>query len=156
MIVVPTLHIVLHQPEIPQNTGNIGRTCVAVDAKLWLVRPLGFQVNDRQVRRACLDYWEYLDVEVVDAMDELPGRIPDWRPWYFSKSATQLYSDVAYQPGDTLVFGSETMGLPRTYLEQNPTRSVRIPINAKVRSLNLSNAVAVAAYEAIRQWRAGR
>ena len=156
MIVIPSLHIVLHQPEIPQNAGNIGRTCVAVDAKLWLVRPLGFQISDRQVRRACLDYWQYLSWEVVDSWEEMPERIPDWRPWYFSKSATQLYSDVDYQPGDALVFGSETTGLPRMYLEQNPTRSVRIPINSRVRSLNLANAVAVAAYEAIRQWRVGR
>lgn len=152
MNVSPTLHIVLHQPEIPQNTGNISRTCVAIAAKLWLVRPLGFELTDKQLRRAGLDYWKHLDWEVVDQWETLQARIPEFRPWLFSKSAPQLFTSVCYEPGDALVFGSETTGLPRSLLAAAPARTVRIPIGPNVRSLNLSNAVAVAAYEALRQW----
>ncbi len=150
--IFPRLNIVLHQPEIPQNTGNIGRTCVALHAKLWLVRPLGFSMDAKHVRRAGLDYWEHLEWEAVDDWDDLPRKIPDFHPWLFAKSAPMLYTDVQYQPGDTLVFGAETRGLPRSLIDRYPDRAVRIPIGPRVRSLNLSNAVAVAAYEAIRQW----
>jgi tRNA (cytidine/uridine-2'-O-)-methyltransferase len=143
---------VLHQPEIPQNTGNISRTCVAIGAKLWLVRPLGFELTAKQLRRAGLDYWKHLDWAVVDRWEALPERIESFRPWFFTKSACQIYSRVRYEPGDALVFGSETTGLPRRLLEAVPTRNVRIPIGPHVRSLNLSNAVAIAAYEALRQW----
>jgi tRNA (cytidine/uridine-2'-O-)-methyltransferase len=149
----PTLHIVLHRPEIPQNTGNIGRTCVAIHAKLWLVRPLGFQMDQKQVRRAGLDYWPHLEWEVVDRWEDVAARIADFRPWFFSKSARRRYTDVQYARGDALVFGAETTGLPRSLLEAYPDRVVRIPIGPQVRSLNLSNAVAVAAYEALRQRR---
>ncbi len=145
----------LHQPEIPQNTGNISRTCVAIGAKLWLVRPLGFQLGEKQLRRAGLDYWQHLQWEVVDDWESLLARIPDFRPWFFSKSARRVYTHVRYEPGDALVFGSETVGLPRSLLDPGAARSVRIPIRPHVRSLNLSNAVAVAAYEALRQWDAG-
>jgi tRNA (cytidine/uridine-2'-O-)-methyltransferase len=143
---------VLHQPEIPQNTGNISRTCVAIGAKLWLVRPLGFELTEKQLRRAGLDYWKHLQWEAVDHWEELRERIADFRPWFFSKSVRRIYTHVRYEPGDALVFGSETSGLPRGMLEAAPTRSVRIPIGPHVRSLNLSNAVAIAAYEALRQW----
>ena len=142
----------LHQPEIPQNTGNISRTCVAIGAKLWLVRPLGFELTEKQLRRAGLDYWQYLDWEVVDRWDVLPEKISNFRPWFFSKSARQVYTRVRYEPGEALVFGSETTGLPHSLLEVAPMRTVRIPIGPHVRSLNLSNAVAIAAYEALRQW----
>jgi tRNA (cytidine/uridine-2'-O-)-methyltransferase len=143
---------VLYQPEIPQNTGNIGRTCVAVGAKLWLVRPLGFRLDAKHLRRAGLDYWQHLDWEVVDRWEDVTRRIPDERMWLFSKTAATLYCDVVYQPGDVLVFGPETTGLPRTLLSQYPDRLLRIPIRPQARSLNLSNAVAVAAYEPLRQW----
>jgi tRNA (cytidine/uridine-2'-O-)-methyltransferase len=143
---------VLHQPEIPQNTGNIGRTCVAIGAKLWLVKPLGFELSEKQVRRAGLDYWKDLQWEVVDHWDALPPKIPDFHPWFFSKSATQVYTTVTYRRGDALVFGSETAGLPPSLLNRQPDRSVRIPISSRVRSLNLANSVAIAAYEALRQW----
>jgi tRNA (cytidine/uridine-2'-O-)-methyltransferase len=149
------LHIVLHQPEIPQNTGNISRTCVAIGAKLWLVRPLGFQLDAKHLRRAGLDYWRHLDWEVVDRWEDLPARWQDFRPWLFSKTASRLYTDVSYQSGDALVFGAETSGLPADLLARHPERCLRIPISPRVRSLNLSNAVAVAAYEAIRQWGPG-
>ncbi len=152
MTTFPRLNIVLHQPEIPQNTGNIGRTCVALNAKLWLVRPLGFHMDAKHVRRAGLDYWEHLEWEVVDDWDELLRRIPDFRPWMFTKRASTLYTHVPYLPDDCLVFGAETRGLPDLLIDRYPGRAVRIPIGPGVRSLNLSNAAAVAAYEAIRQW----
>lgn len=150
----PLLHVVLHQPEIPYNTGSVGRTCVAVGAKLWLVRPLGFRVDDYYLRRAGLDYWEHLEWQVVDHWDELRAALPERRFWYFTKKATRPYTEVAFQPADVLVFGSESAGLPDTILATHADAQLRIPTRAEVRSLNLSNAVAVAAYEALRQWAA--
>jgi tRNA (cytidine/uridine-2'-O-)-methyltransferase len=149
----PRLHVVLYQPEIPPNTGAVGRTCVAVGAKLWLVRPLGFRVDTKTLRRAGLDYWQHLEWEAVDGWESLIERLPQQRFWYFTKTAAASYLDVAYESGDVLVFGSETQGLPASILEQNRMRALRIPIRPQVRSLNLSNSVAVAAYEALRQWR---
>jgi tRNA (cytidine/uridine-2'-O-)-methyltransferase len=145
------LHIVLHQPEIPYNTGSVGRTCVALGAKLWLVRPLGFQVDDRHLRRAGLDYWQYLDWEVVDDWAAFAQRMPGRRPWFFTKRATQPFTNVAFTPGDALVFGSESRGLPPSLVDGNADRCLRIPIAAEARSLNLSVSVAVAAFEAMRQ-----
>jgi tRNA (cytidine/uridine-2'-O-)-methyltransferase len=144
-------HIVLHEPEIHANAGNVGRTCVALGAKLWLVRPLGFRLDDHHLRRAGLDYWEHLDWEVVDNWEALIGRLPPRRPWFFSKTAERLYTEAAYQPGDILVFGSETRGLPPSLLAANADRSLRIPIRPAVRSLNLAVSVGIAAYEALRQ-----
>ncbi len=151
MSYTPLLHIVLFQPEIPHNTGAIGRTCVAIEAKLWLVRPLGFRMDEKTLRRAGLDYWQHLDWETVDDWNEMTQRLPDAPIWFFSKSATTPYTDVQYAEGDALVFGSETQGLPQSLLDQDRQRALRIPIHSPVRSLNLSNAVAVAAYEALRQ-----
>jgi len=145
----PRLHIVLYQPEIPFNTGSVGRTCVAIGAKLWLVRPLGFRVDDYHLRRAGLDYWQHLEWEVVDDWDSLLERLPAERHWYFSKKAERSYAEVQFGEGDVMVFGSETQGLPASLLQQ--TCCLRIPTRDEVRSLNLSNAVAVAAYEALRQ-----
>ena len=150
----PLLHVVLHQPEIPHNAGAVGRTCVATGGKLWLVRPLGFRVDDYYLRRAGLDYWEHLEWEVVDDWAALVERLGPREPYFFSKSATRSYLDVAFQPGDVLVFGSESSGLPPSLTEACPTRVLRIPIRPQVRSLNLSNAAAVAVYEAHRQWAA--
>jgi tRNA (cytidine/uridine-2'-O-)-methyltransferase len=147
----PRLHIVLYQPEIPHNTGAVGRTCVAVGAKLWLVRPLGFRLDDYYLRRAGLDYWEHLVWEVVDDWPSLSRRLPG-EPWLFTKSGDRSYAGVNYEPGNTFVFGSESSGLPSWLLEAHRHRQLRIPIRPEVRSLNLSNAVAVAAYEALRQW----
>jgi tRNA (cytidine/uridine-2'-O-)-methyltransferase len=148
----PQLHVVLYQPEIPYNTGSVGRTCVAVGAKLWLVRPLGFRLDDYYLRRAGLDYWEHLSWQVVDNWQTLLTEVGARRIWLFTKKASQLYYDAAYQPGDVLVFGSESSGLPDALLSQHPQAQLRIPTHSAVRSLNLSNAVAVAAYEALRQW----
>ena len=145
----------LFEPEIPQNAGNIGRTCVAIGAKLWLVRPLGFRMDEKNLRRAGLDYWQHLQYEVVDDWQSLRNRLPAPEPWYFSKTATTNYTDASYSPGDVLVFGSETQGLPKSMRDANPERSLRIPIRPQVRSLNVAASVAVAAYEALRQIETG-
>jgi tRNA (cytidine/uridine-2'-O-)-methyltransferase len=146
------LHIVLYQPEIPENTGNIGRTCVALGAKLWLVRPLGFRLDDRHLRRAGLDYWQHLQWEAVDSWAVLRDRLPDCCPWFFSKRATRCYTDAVFASDEVLVFGSESQGLPPSLLEGHRERCLRIPMAAEARSLNLAVSVAVAAYEAHRQF----
>jgi tRNA (cytidine/uridine-2'-O-)-methyltransferase len=146
------LNIVLHQPEIPYNTGSVGRTCVAVGAKLWLVRPLGFRVDDYYLRRAGLDYWQHLAWDVVDDWGQLVERLPQHRHWYFSKKAERAYTSVQFAPGDALVFGCESRGLPEELLADHASQCLRIPTRPEVRSLNLSNSVAVAAYEVVRQW----
>jgi tRNA (cytidine/uridine-2'-O-)-methyltransferase len=146
---------VLHEPEIPPNAGNVGRTCVAIAAKMWLVRPLGFQIDDYYLRRAGLDYWDELEWEVADSWDHLLGRLTESAAggmWLFSARATQSYTSVAYQPGDVLVFGKESAGLPATITGSHPDRLLTIPSRPQVRSLNLSNCAAIVAYEAIRQW----
>jgi tRNA (cytidine/uridine-2'-O-)-methyltransferase len=147
----PVFHVVLHQPEIPYNTGSVGRTCVAVGAKLWLVRPLGFQISDYHLRRAGMDYWQRLEWEVVDDWDTLLANLGHTRTWYFTKSAKKAYTEIRYAHGDVIAFGCESQGLPMSLLQQDPSACVRIPIRSAVRSLNLSNSVAVAAYEVVRQ-----
>ena len=147
----PLLHIVLVQPEIPQNTGNVGRTCVAIGAKLWLVRPLGFRLDAKHLRRAGLDYWEHLEWEVVDDWAMFVARLPHRPRWYLTKTATTVYTSARFQAGDALVFGRETQGLPPTLLADQPDRCLRISTRPQVRSLNLSCAVGVVAYEAVRQ-----
>ena len=145
------LNIVLHQPEIPDNTGAVGRTCVALGVKLWLVRPLGFQMDDRHLRRAGLDYWPHLDWEAVDDWSALAARLSNRSFWFFTKHASLHYTQAAFALGDVLVFGSESQGLPRALLDEHPDRCLRIPIAAEARSLNLSVSVAVASFEARRQ-----
>jgi tRNA (cytidine/uridine-2'-O-)-methyltransferase len=145
------LHIVLYEPEIAGNTGNVGRTCVALSAKLWLVRPLGYQIEDRHLRRAGMDYWKHLDWEAVENWGELARRLDKHQFWFFTKTARRSYADVAYSAGDVLVFGSESRGLPPSLIEEQSDCCLRIPIHENARSLNLSVAVAVAAYEARRQ-----
>ena len=145
------LHIVLFEPEIHYNAGNVGRTCVALEAKLWLVRPLGFRLDDRHLHRAGLDYWEHLDWEVADDWAALVQRLPDRSLWFFTKTANKLYTETQFSPDDVLVFGSETRGLPPAILADNQDRCLRIPIHQHVRSLNLAVSVGVAAYEAMRQ-----
>ena len=147
----PFLNIVLFQPEIPGNTGAVGRTAVALGAKLWLVRPLGFQIDEKTVRRAGLDYWQHLDLEVADHWDDLLERLPETRMWFFSRFATQGFADVEYQPEDTLVFGSETSGLPEKLMKANQDHLVRVPTTDKVRSLNLATTVGIASFEVLRQ-----
>jgi tRNA (cytidine/uridine-2'-O-)-methyltransferase len=156
MLYEPVLHVVLHEPAIPPNTGNIGRTCVAAAAKLWLVKPLGFDVSVKARRRAGLDYWEYLEWEVVESWDELADRLAAplqaGRAWFFTKKAARSYTQIAYRPGDVLVFGSETTGLPDHILSEYATNTVRIPMREQVRSLNLAVAAGIAVYEALRQF----
>ena len=147
----PRLHIVLVEPEIPHNTGSVGRTCVAAGCKLWLVRPLGFRLDDYYLRRAGLDYWQHLEWEAVDDWAALVGRLPDRPPWFFSKTATASYLDAHFAIGDVLVFGSESQGLPPTLMDQHRSRLLRIPIRPQARSLNLSNAVGIVTFEALRQ-----
>lgn len=148
----PWLHVVLYQPEIPHNTGSVGRTCVATGVKLWLVRPLGFRIDDYYLRRAGLDYWKHLEWEAVDDWQALQQKLAPRRMWLFTKKATRLYADVKFEPQDVLVFGCETQGLPDTLLSECPAeQQLRIPTRSEVRSLNLSNAVAVSVYEALRQ-----
>lgn len=152
----PLLNIVLYQPEIPGNTGAVGRTCVALDAKLWLVRPLGFRVDEKTLRRAGLDYWQHLDWEVADHWDDLLARlqpVPE-RSWFFTRFAARSYTSVSFQIGDTFVYGSETVGLPAAITGAVPLdQLLRIPTTEKVRSLNLATTVGISAFEAARQLR---
>lgn len=148
----PSLHIVLHEPEIPQNTGNIGRTCVAIRAKLWLIRPLGYKLDDRYLKRAGMDYWQHLDWEAVDSWAEVRQRLPQANIWYLTKTASRLVWDAQFQTGDILLFGSESRGLPSSILEETPAHKLKLPMDERVRSLNLASTVNTVAYEAIRQF----
>jgi tRNA (cytidine/uridine-2'-O-)-methyltransferase len=145
------MHIVLVEPEIPANTGNISRTCSCTGISLHLVRPLGFSVDDKQLKRAGLDYWHLLDLHYYDSFDELLAKNPNGRFFYATTKAEKSYTDFAYKPDDFFVFGKETKGLPDELIEQNMETAIRIPIQQDARSLNLSNAVAVVVFEALRQ-----
>lgn len=147
----PLFHVVLHQPRIPHNTGSVGRTCVAVGAKLWLVRPLGFHIDDYYLRRSGLDYWPKLLWEIVDDWPQAETRLGAARTWLFTKNGRHAYTDIAFERGDGLVFGDEARGLPEKLLAERSDQTVRIPIRDDVRSLNLSNAVAIVLYEGLRQ-----
>lgn len=150
--VSPLLHVVLYQPDIPQNTGNIGRTCVAVGAKLWLVRPLGFFLDAKHLRRAGMDYWPLLNWEAVDSWAELQARLPGHRFWFVEDYGSQLIWEAQFSPGDVFVLGSESRGLPVSLLEQQPTQVVKLPMLSTVRSLNLASTANTVVYEAIRQF----
>ena len=149
---MPLLNIVLHQPEIPQNTGNIGRTCVAIGARLWMIRPLGFQLSDRYLKRAGMDYWQHLDWEVVDSWNDVRTRLPESDAWYLTKTASRNVWDADFQSGDILLFGSESRGLPASILAEHPTQHLALPMRDQVRSLNLASTVNTVAYEAVRQF----
>ena len=144
-------HIVLVEPEIPQNTGNIARTCAVTGARLHLVRPLGFSLDDRQLKRAGLDYWDELNVCYYDSFVEVEQANPDARFFLLSTHATKSYADAQYRDGDFLVFGKETAGLGPALLARRSEDAVRIPMREGLRSLNLSNSVALVLYEALRQ-----
>jgi tRNA (cytidine/uridine-2'-O-)-methyltransferase len=146
------LNIVLVEPEIPQNTGNISRTCAATNSSLFLVRPLGFEITDKHLKRAGLDYWQYLDLHYLDSIDELFEKYYNGNNFYFmSTKGAKRYSDVKFKDGDFLIFGKESHGLPEPLLKKHYEETLRIPMLDKIRSLNLSNSVALSLYEALRQ-----
>ena len=144
-------NIVLVEPEIPQNTGNIVRTCAATGCKLHLVRPLGFEVSDKYLKRAGLDYWKDAEIFYYDGFDEVVAKFPEASFYFFTTKARKNYSSVEFKEGDFLVFGKETRGLPEELLKAHKDNCVRIPMLNDTRSLNLSNSVAIAVYEGLRQ-----
>ena len=146
------LNIVLIEPEIPQNTGNIARTCAATGAKLHLVEPMGFKVDDKKLKRAGLDYWHLLDITYYASTEDFFEKHPNGNFYYFSTKAKQKHTDVAYPDSVFLIFGKETAGLPEKLLHDNPDTTVRIPMISDARSLNLSNAAAIGVFEVLRQW----
>lgn len=145
------INIVLLEPEIPQNTGNIARTCAATGASLHLIRPLGFEIDDRKLKRAGLDYWNELDITYYDSLDDFYSRHRNACIYYFSTKAPRAYTEIEYGEEVYLMFGKETRGLPEDLLFENKDKCVRIPMRDKLRSLNLSNSVAIAVYEVLRQ-----
>lgn len=146
-----SINIVMVEPEIPQNTGNVARTCAATGAKLHLVGPMGFTIDDKKLKRAGLDYWHFLDITYYDSLEEFfkKNKGPFF---YFTTKGRKTHSQQTYPDGSYLVFGKETKGLPEELLIKNPDNCVRIPMAGEIRSLNLSNSVAIAVYEVLRQW----
>lgn len=145
------MNIVLFQPEIPANTGNIGRTCVATDTKLHLIEPLGFRLNEKEIKRAGMDYWEHLDVTRYVNFEEFLEKNPNAKIWMATTKAKHVYTDVSYGPDDFIMFGKESAGIPEEILVEHEETCIRIPMLEKIRSLNLSNSVAIVLYEALRQ-----
>lgn len=145
------LNIVLYEPEIPANTGNIGRTCVATGTRLHLIEPLGFRLDEKSIRRAGMDYWKDLDVTTYVNWKEFCGKNPGAKLYYATTKGRKVYSDAAYEPDCYLVFGRESAGIPEEILKENPDTCIRIPMLGETRSLNLSNSVAIVLYEALRQ-----
>lgn len=145
------MNIVLHQPEIALNTGNIGRTCVATGTPLHLIEPLGFRLDEKQIRRAGLDYWEHLNLTTYINYTDFLSRNPDAVIWFATTKAEQNYTEVSYGPDDFIMFGKESAGIPEEILVENRARCIRIPMLSKIRSLNLANSVAIVLYEALRQ-----
>lgn len=145
------MNIVLHQPEIPANTGNIGRTCVATGTSLHLIEPLGFRLNEKEIKRAGMDYWEHLDVTRYMNFAEFKERHPDAKIWMATTKAKRIYTEAAFGPDDFIMFGRESAGIPEEMLVEHEENCIRIPMLSDIRSLNLSNSVAIVLYEALRQ-----
>lgn len=145
------LNIVLCEPQIPQNTGNIARTCAATGAALHIIKPMGFQIDDKKLKRAGLDYWRFLDLTYYDNLADFFART-NRECFYYTTKAQNCYSDVRYPDDCFIMFGREDRGLPEELLHENPSRCVRVPMQGEIRSLNLSNTVAIGVYEALRQW----
>lgn len=145
------LNIVLYEPEIPANTGNIGRSCVATNTRLHLIEPLGFSLEEKQLKRAGMDYWKDLDVTTYVNWEDFCQKNPDAKIYYATTKAHHVYSDVAYEPDCYIMFGKESAGIPEEILKDHPDTCVRIPMVGETRSLNLSNSVAIVLYEALRQ-----
>lgn len=146
------INIVMVEPEIPQNTGNVARTCAATGARLHLVGPMGFKIDDKKLKRAGLDYWHFLDITHYESLDEFFEKNKDGKFFYFTTKARHSHSDISYPDNCYLLFGKETKGLPEELLLKNPENCVRIPMAGEIRSLNLSNSVAIGVYEVLRQW----
>ena len=145
------LNIVLFEPEIPQNTGNIGRTCVATNTRLHLIEPLGFRLNDKTLKRAGMDYWADLDVTRYDDFDDFMSKNPNAKIYMATTKAPNVYTEVNYEPDCYIMFGKESAGIPEEILVHHKENSIRIPMVGEIRSLNLSNSVAIVLYEALRQ-----
>ena len=145
------MNIVLHEPEIPANTGNIGRTCVATGTSLHLIKPLGFDISDKAVRRAGMDYWKDLEIYVYEDFGDFVSKNPDARIYMATTKAKKAYTEVVYTENDFIMFGKESAGIPEEILVKYEDTSVRIPMIGEIRSLNLSNSVAIMLYEALRQ-----
>jgi tRNA (cytidine/uridine-2'-O-)-methyltransferase len=146
------LNIVLFEPEIPQNTGNIARTCVLTNSKLHLIKPLGFSLDEKHLKRAGLDYWQYLDMEIHESYEALREKYKDGTFYFSTTKGTKFYTDIQYKEGDFVVFGRESSGLPDYIRNSNLDNLIRLPmLETSTRSLNLSNTVAILAYEALRQ-----
>ncbi len=145
------MHIVLHQPEIPANTGNIGRTCAATGTRLHLIEPLGFRLNEKEIKRAGMDYWQQLDVTRYLNFEEFKNTHPGAKIWMATTKAKRIYTEAAFGPDDFLMFGKESAGIPEEILVQYQETAIRIPMLPSIRSLNLSNSVAIVLYEALRQ-----
>lgn len=145
------MNIVLLEPEIPQNTGNIGRTCCATGTKLHLIEPMGFRINEKSLKRAGMDYWEHLDVTIYDSYMDFLEKNPNAKMWYATTKAPNRYSDVKFSEDDFIMFGKESAGIPEDILVENQEHCIRIPMNPEIRSLNLANSVAIVLYEALRQ-----
>lgn len=145
------INIVLHEPEMPANTGNIGRTCVAAGARLHLIEPLGFKINEKMLKRAGLDYWDKLDVTIYDNYSDFLERNPKAKIYMATTKAPHTYCDVKYEPDCYIMFGAESSGIPEEILVRHPDTAIRIPMIGDIRSLNLSNSVAIVLYEALRQ-----
>lgn len=145
------LNVVLFEPEIPANTGNIGRTCVATGTRLHLIEPLGFSLSEKALKRAGMDYWPHLDVTTYLDFDDFLAKNPGAKIYMATTKARQLYTDVRYEPDCYIMFGKESAGIPEEILKEHPDTAVRIPMLDEIRSLNLSNSVAVVLYEALRQ-----
>jgi tRNA (cytidine/uridine-2'-O-)-methyltransferase len=144
-------NIVLHEPLIPANTGNIARTCAGTKTRLHLIKPLGFSTEDRYLKRAGLDYWYAVDITYYESFQDFAAQHPEGRFFFIETSGQQYYSDVSYQDEDFFIFGKETKGIPKEILEQYPDQVIRIPMSDATRSLNLSNTVAIVLFEALRQ-----
>lgn len=146
------IHIVLHEPEIPQNTGNIARTCAATGASLHIIRPMGFEIDDKKLKRAGLDYWDKLDITYYDNLEDFTAKHPDADLYYYTTKAPRAYTEVPeYGKEVYIMFGKETKGLPEDLLAKNYDRCLRLPMRPTLRSLNLSNTVAIAVYEILRR-----
>lgn len=145
------MHIILHQPEIPANTGNIGRTCVATGTALHLIEPLGFRLDEKSIKRAGMDYWKHLDVTRYINFQEFREKHPGAKIWYATTKAKRLYTEADFSADDFIMFGKESGGIPEEILVENEENCIRIPMLEQIRSLNLSNSVAIVLYEALRQ-----